>query len=529
MSESDELIAGRYRLLRQIGSGGMGVVWLAHDERLGRDVAVKRLHAPWGVDADDAELASRRAMREARITARLHHPHAVPVFDVVEHAGKPCLVMQHFPSVSLAELLSADDPLDVAVVARIGGEVATALAAAHEAGIVHRDVKPANVLVAADGTAKISDFGIAHALGDASLTSTGLVSGTPAYIAPEVARGEPSTPASDVFSLGSTLYTVLEGQGPFGHHDNPMAMLHRVAAGEVTPPQRSGELSSLLLAMLAPNQHDRPTMTEVAERLLPLGGPVAGAPPVVAATSSLPPVAPDGAVPEGEDLLWAFRDRDHPAGPAATPGPDPTGTQPVGERRRRPAIVLLALAAVVAGVVVGMLALRDEDAVTASPTRSASAPAPSSAPATSAPSSPPVTTSAAPPTTAPPTTAPPTPTPSPTRPATGGAPTAAQLGGAVTSYYALLPDDLDAGWARLSERYQRTTASSRSAYGRFWGEVDRVGVSDVDATTPDRVTATLRYEYADGRVFVERTSYRLVREDGVLKIDRSSVLRSTQE
>ena len=245
----------------------MGVVWRAYDERLGRDVAVKRLHARAGLDPAEAEVWSHRAMREARITARLHHPHAVPVFDVVEHDGQPCLVMQYFPSRSLAELLAERGRMPVPEVARIGAEVASALAAAHRAGIVHRDVKPANVLIAPDGTARITDFGIAHALGDVSLTTTGMVTGTPAYLAPEVARGGDASPASDVFSLGSTLYTALEGRPPFGTSENAMALLHLVASGDVVPPQHAGDLGPLLLRMLTADPASRPTMDEVAAQL----------------------------------------------------------------------------------------------------------------------------------------------------------------------------------------------------------------------------------------------------------------------
>src|SRR5690606_15834300 len=150
------------------------------------------------------------------------------------------LIMQYLPSRTLAEVLKENRFLPADEVALVGAEVGSALAAAHAAGIVHRDVKPANILVAADGSAKITDFGISHVLGDARLTSTGMLTGTPAYLAPEVARGEPSSPASDVFSLGATLYAAVEGSPPFGTDDNPIALLHRVASEPVTPPARAG-------------------------------------------------------------------------------------------------------------------------------------------------------------------------------------------------------------------------------------------------------------------------------------------------
>jgi eukaryotic-like serine/threonine-protein kinase len=580
MTESDAVIAGRYRLLGKIGSGGMGIVWLAHDDRLGRDVAVKRLHARLGVDEVEAEIASERAMREARITARLHHPHAVPVFDVVEHEGQPCLVMQHFPSVSLAELAAGNQQPSAAEVARIGGDVASALAAAHEVGIVHRDVKPANVLVGPDGTAKISDFGIAHAMGDASLTSTGLVTGTPAYLAPEVARGDHSTPASDVFSLGSTLYTVLEGRPPFGTHENSMALLHRVASGRIEPPVRSGALTPVLLRMLAVQPEDRPSMVEVAaelravaaaaggaggsaddDRTLAATAPMAAvpaaaagaalaAPPGPADDDATPPAgtapadAPPGAPADGPadaeadrpDLLWGLRGEEEAGAPPASP-------EVADERRRgRGVLVALALAAALVALVL-LLTQREQDPVTASPQRSASTPpaASSPAPATTAPTTPPATTSApAPSTTEPPPTPEPTPTPTPTptpsptqeeeeeQPASNDQPTAGQLREAVRDYYALLPGNLDAGYDRLTERYRATTAGSQGSYEAFWGEIEDVRVSDVSASAPGSVTATVTYEYEDGRVFVERTNYRLVRDDGDLKIDRSSVISSVQ-
>src|SRR5689334_2479022 len=188
----------------------MGVVWRAHDDLLHREVAVKQLKLP-DSDPAAAEMARTRAMREARIAARLQHPNAIGVFDVVVQNGLPWLVMEYLPSRSLAALLDEHGPLPPAEVGRIGGRIASALAAAHAAGIVHRDVKPANVLIGHDGTVKLTDFGISRAVGDGTLTEAGMISGTPAYLAPEVARGDAPDARSDVFSLGATLYAMTDG------------------------------------------------------------------------------------------------------------------------------------------------------------------------------------------------------------------------------------------------------------------------------------------------------------------------------
>src|SRR5947209_10520606 len=167
----------------------MGSVWEARDERLQRRGALKQLHPQPGLSPAEAKLAGDRAMREARITARLHHAHAVPVYDVVDFDGQPCLIMQYLPSKSLQALIKERGTVAPAEVARVGAQLAGALAAAHQVGIVHRDVKPGNVLIDDEGTAKITDFGISHAVDDVALTSTGMVTGTPAFLAPEVARG----------------------------------------------------------------------------------------------------------------------------------------------------------------------------------------------------------------------------------------------------------------------------------------------------------------------------------------------------
>jgi serine/threonine protein kinase len=261
------LIAERYRFIDRIGSGAMGVVWRAQDERLGRTVAVKQLLLQPGLETSEHDEAIQRAMREGRIAAKLHHPNAIAVYDVVEENGAPCLVMEYLPSNSLADALAEHGQLDATEVARIGAQAASALAAAHAAGIVHRDVKPGNVLIAENGVVKITDFGISRASDDVTVTKTGLIAGTPAYLAPEIARGQDPTPASDVFSLGSTLYAALEGEPPFGLSENTLGVLHAVAAGRINPPVHEGPLSDVLLRLLNYDPEDRPTMGQARELL----------------------------------------------------------------------------------------------------------------------------------------------------------------------------------------------------------------------------------------------------------------------
>ncbi|MFE4726747.1 protein kinase [Microbacterium sp. NPDC056736] len=272
MSTPSALVAERYRLVKMLGAGGMGIVWQAWDTRLRRPVALKMLRTQPELTDEERQIATDRAMREAQITAGLHHPHAVTVYDVVEHDDQPCIVMQLLESTPLSELLRERGAFPPDETARIGAQVASALAAAHRLKIVHRDVKPGNILITADGSAMISDFGISHALGDATITATGMIHGTPAYLAPEVARGLPTSFASDVFSLGSTLYAVVEGEPPFGTDRNSIALLHRVARGGYPAPRRAGPLAPLLRKMLAAQPKRRPSMESVADALAGIGG-----------------------------------------------------------------------------------------------------------------------------------------------------------------------------------------------------------------------------------------------------------------
>jgi len=491
-------------------------------------------------------------MREARITARLHHRNAVPVFDVVEHEGQPCLVMQFVPSVPLSRRLRERGPLGVPETAAVGAQVASALAAAHQLGIVHRDVKPGNVLLADDGTAMISDFGISHALGDATLTSTGLVHGTLAYLAPEVARGASSSSASDVFSLGATLYAALEGGPPFGTDSNAIALLHRVASGEFAVPEHAGPLEPVLMEMLRADPGSRPTMADVSARLSAVGAeaPEAGAASEPGAEATL--ALPDQETPVAPEEVWTtqVRSRRGRQGPSVVPVteqlneqpddqvPDAASTALAGaDRRRRGPVVALALLVVglvVVGAVVvaGQLGGRGsgvaaDPATSRPPERSASSdasgsPGPGSGSTTSSAASTPGR-SPSPSASAPSASPTASPTDSPTATPSSGRPTAAELEDAITRYYGLVPDDTDEAWPLLTASYQRTTSGGRASYDRFWGQVDSVSVSKVDATPPSGVEATVTYRRSSG-TSVERTSFRLVRDDGVLKIDGSTVL-----
>ncbi|MFF5036820.1 serine/threonine-protein kinase [Nocardia salmonicida] len=265
--DTGQKIAEHYRLVERIGSGGTGVVWRAVDERLQRSVAVKQIHIKPSLPEGERDVLRQRAIREARNAARFQHPNAIVVFDITEHNGDPCLVMEYLKSVSLAGELGQKGPLPLLEVARIGEMVASSLIAAHQAGLVHRDVKPGNILLGDHGEVKITDFGISRAAGDVTLTETGLICGTAAYLAPEVARGSDPTPAADVFALGATLFHALEGEPPYGANSNPLAVLYAAANGQVREPHNAGPATDFLLDLLSPDPLDRPTMTEARDAL----------------------------------------------------------------------------------------------------------------------------------------------------------------------------------------------------------------------------------------------------------------------
>ncbi|SDM68981.1 serine/threonine-protein kinase [Allokutzneria albata] len=254
---SERVIAGRYRLEERIGSGAMGVVWRATDTELGRTVALKRSQ-----EGDNGQIR-----REARIGAGLHHPHVVTVFDVVVDDGERWLVMEHLAARTLAEILDEDGPLAPDVAARIGTQLAAALTAMHERRMVHRDIKPGNVLVAEDGTAKLTDLGIAQ-WAEVTHTNSGQIGGTPGYLAPEVADGRDAKASADVFSLGATLFAAVEGSSPWGEATRgPFAQLRRAASGATEPMKRAGPLEPVLAKLLSKAPADRPTAAQAKDLL----------------------------------------------------------------------------------------------------------------------------------------------------------------------------------------------------------------------------------------------------------------------
>ena len=309
---TDRIVAGRYVLKASLGRGGMGVVWRAQDAVLGREVAVKEVVFPPTMAEEERRPAQARVLREARAAARLNHPGAVTLYDVVQDQGNTFIVMELVEAPTLADLVREQGPLAVERVAEIGAQLASALEAAHGAGIVHRDVKPGNVMVADRGTAKLADFGIASLAGDPQLTSTGLVIGSPAYMAPEQARGEASGPAADFWALGATLFYAVEGAPPFDRGTS-IATLAAVVNDPPRAPRRAGPLTDVLVALLAKDPAARPNGPKVRAWLSWL---------LVVAPSSLPTDILPTQRPSGAGSL---------APPAFEPDEAAAGTPPAGQ------------------------------------------------------------------------------------------------------------------------------------------------------------------------------------------------------
>ena len=313
---ADRLVADRYALKAPLGRGGMGVVWRAHDAVLGREVAVKEVVFPPTMAEHERRPAQARVMREARAAARLNHPGAVTLYDVVQDHGGTFIVMELVNAPTLAELVRADGPLPPERVAEIGAQVASTLEAAHAAGIVHRDVKPGNVMVPEQGVAKLADFGIASLQGDPQLTSTGLVIGSPAYMAPEQARGEASGPPADFWGLGATLFYAVEGEPPFDRGSS-IATLAAVVNEPPRAPRRAGALTPIITALLAKDPTARPSDAEVRAELGRLAGPrpfptevlpVQGPGRTVPLPAAATPPVPGDATPVDEEVEISLRE-----------------------------------------------------------------------------------------------------------------------------------------------------------------------------------------------------------------------------
>jgi serine/threonine protein kinase len=298
------LVAGRYALSGVLGRGGMGTVWLATDRVLEREVALKEV--TFSVDLTDEErtVLRERTLREARAAARLDHPCVTTVYDVVEEDGKPWLVMEHVSAPSLQEILEEQGPLPPDAVARIGLDVLAGLEAAHEAGIVHRDVKPANVLVGRNGHACLTDFGIATTTGDSSLTTHGALIGSPSYMAPERVNGEEPRPPVDLWSLGATLYAAVEGRPTFARAE-AMATMMSVVSEHPAPMLRAGPLEPVLRGLLTKDPAARTTAAQARDQLNAVlaGQPQAAPAPRPPAPPAHTPV-PGGSVVrlDGDDL-----------------------------------------------------------------------------------------------------------------------------------------------------------------------------------------------------------------------------------
>ncbi len=312
------LIAGRYRLQGPIGRGAMGIVWRGRDELLARDVAAKEVQITAHASPADAEAIYQRTLREARTAARLAHPGVVTVFDVVEESGSPWIIMELVEARSLDRVITEDGPLPPLEAAELGGHLISALASAHSAGVLHRDVKPSNVLVTRDGKTVLTDFGIATFTEDPGMTQAGMVVGTPGFTAPERVRGDSATPAADLWSLGATLYAAVEGRGPFDRHGGSTAITAGVATEKAPRAPSAGPLGPVIDALLSRDPADRPDATTTA-RLL-----------AEAATA-----ARTGARPLGDGWLAAEAStaevRSRADGPAADASQTRTGTTGAAE------------------------------------------------------------------------------------------------------------------------------------------------------------------------------------------------------
>jgi serine/threonine protein kinase len=483
------VIAGRYTLGTEIGRGGMGAVWRGRDEVLQRTVALKKIGvAPGGITPD-----ARRAEREAKLAAKLNHANVVAVFDLVAETAdgqsQQWLVMEYVEGTDLSELIRQRGRLSPDDAAPILAQVAGALAAAHGAGIVHRDVKPSNILVAPNGQVKLSDFGIARTSSDPSLTQTGLVTGSPAYLSPEVASGQPATPASDVWSWGATLFHALEGRPPYQFGDNLLGALYRIVHEEPPSCEAAGWLAPALEATMTRDPGQRWPMATVQQFLE--GGPQTR--PVVASMGGLADIGLVG-VEVAEPRRSRSYDDDEsatrvlPLTPTTAPPPAaPARERESGNEPRRPWPIILgaALALVIAVVVAFAIGMRGGGADDATE--------PPSSPGTDAASS-----SSAP----------------------ADQPTEAGMVGFIENYIATASSDPAAAFAMLTPAFQEQSRGI-AGYEEFWGGVRTAKLLDVSADPETlEVSYTYRYNKPPGGPTEDDVVLKLTYENGKYLIDQ---------
>lgn len=466
-------LSGRYVRKAQLGHGAMGDVWLADDQLLHRPVAIKQLRA---ADAADG-MGLDRIVREARLAARLSHPNAVGVFDLVVEDDQPYVVMEYVAGDTLADRIRATGGIGLDAARSIIGQVAAALDAAHSAGIVHRDVKPANILITDQGVAKLADFGIARQAGDATITQTGMLVGTPSYLAPEVARGGAPSPASDLWSLGATLFAALEGRPPFGEQgQDALSVLFRVVSEPAPAAVHAGPLQGLVARLLDPDAARRPSAADVV-RALSAGssqagtsGYAGGAPGNAGAT--VPMLASLPRMP-GNPTTRVMPHAHPPQG--GLPAPGPGGQRPRSRRAIRLRWIAVAAVAVIAAAVAIVLLKANG---TTTKARQPSSPAPQSKPTHPATPS----TSATSPAQTASRSAGHTPSATPTLMV---APTMRRF---VHDYYALIPHDLPTAFTWLGPGLR---AQGFDAYRQWWSQFSSVHVTLL-AANPEARTVTIR-------------------------------------
>lgn len=422
-------VAGRYELRRAVGRGANGTVWLAHDEVLDRAVALKRTAPGGGFDNQAA-----RVEREARLAAQVAHPHVVSVYDLVDDGDDAWLVMEYVDGPPLSTVVREAGPLRPDDAARLLAPIADALVHAHGLGIVHRDIKPSNILAPGDGGAKLTDFGIARSTGDATLTQTGMITGSPAYLAPEVATGGQATPASDVWALGATLVHLLTARPPYHREDldnGPLAVVYRIV--NENPPVVPGAdwLGPVIAATMARDPQARPTMAQVRDQLERTAD-------LSVQTMALPAIPP-------------------PPAPLALPPLPPAPPAPPHRRLSARAATVVATGSAAAVALVAVLALQgggDEDSPQA---RTSPGGAETVVPSENA----------------------------------DPAPTAADLEDFARSYIETADADPVAGFALLTPSYQ----DASTGYADFWGPMRNPQVLDISAD-PAAMTVTYTYSYA---------------------------------